>query len=353
MTVPFLNGGKKRDQVFAVDLGSRVTKAVLLTRNQERFKLSRFAIQDAPVYEKGLSEGLLTEHLRAIVRAIEPRTRQLTLAVGSSDSVLRMAEMPLLPLNDMRQMLRLNPKFYLQQNLTDYVFDCYFVPPRGKDALQGKASSNVKYKAWIGGMRRDFLATLEAGVKGAGLVADQVTLAVLGPVNAFELAQPETFLKESTALVDLGFKTSTINVVSEGDLALSRAVEIGGDKLTAGLAEAMGITYAEAEGIKIGMPQEVESHLQPLVAPLGRELRASIDFFEHDRDKTVSQVLICGGACRSDYILQLLQAELGVPCKAWNNPAGLEPALNPQQTVELEQVVGQLTVSIGAASTLF
>jgi len=39
----------------------------------------------------------------------------------------------------------------------------------------------------------------------------------------------------------------------------------------------MNITYAEAEGIKIGMPAEVQSALEPLLAGLARELRASID----------------------------------------------------------------------------
>ena len=31
----------------------------------------------------------------------------------------------------------------------------------------------------------------------------------------------------------------------------------------------MGISYAEAEGIKIGMPAEVQSNLEPLLTPLG------------------------------------------------------------------------------------
>jgi type IV pilus assembly protein PilM len=352
MTNPFFTKGKKRDQVFAVDLGARTTKAVLLSKKQDKHTLSRYTIQDAPVYEKGMPQGLLTEQLRAIVKALEPKTKQLTLAIGSSDSILRTAEMPVLPINDMRQMLRLNAKYYLQQDLNDYVFDCWIVPVRGRQADPARSAPG-KFKTWVGGARRDWLTNVEGGIKAAGLIPDQVTLTVLGPINALELAQPQTFEKEVTALVDLGFKTSTVSIVSEGELCLSRAVEIGGDRLTAGLAEAMAITYAEAEGIKIGMPQEVEAHLQPLLAPLGRELRASIDFFEHQQDKTVSQVLVCGGAARSDFILQLLQSELIVPCKSWSPVSGMEMELDAQQTNELEHVASQLAVAIGAAAMAF
>jgi hypothetical protein len=44
----------------------------------------------------------------------------------------------------------------------------------------------------------------------------------------------------------------------------------------------MSISYAEAEGITIGMPQEVQSAMEPLLSTLGRELRASIDFFREN-----------------------------------------------------------------------
>ena len=68
MTTPsFLNKTKKRQQILAIDLGSRATKSVLLDRRQDSFSLSRYAITDAPIYEKGIPQGLLTEHLRSIV----------------------------------------------------------------------------------------------------------------------------------------------------------------------------------------------------------------------------------------------------------------------------------------------
>ena len=36
---------------------------------------------------------------------------------------------------------------------------------------------------------------------------------------------------------------------------------------------------AAIRALKVGMPAEVQSNLEPLLIPLGRELRASIDFF--------------------------------------------------------------------------
>jgi len=344
------NAGKNRDQIFAIDLGTRTTKAVLLDRQADGFSLSRFTVQDAPIYDRALPQGLLTEHLKTVVEAMQPKTRQITLAIGGSESVLRSTELPLMPATEMRQMLKFNSKNYLQQDLRDYVFDCFIVPPRGKLPAEPTKAGVTKYKVWVGGTRREFLNTLETAVKSAGLTPANITLALLGPANALEFSQPESFAKETVALVDLGFKTSSISILAEGELCLSRPVELGGDRLTQGLSEAMNISYAEAEGIKVGMPQEVEAHLQPLVAALGRELRASIDFFEHQREKTVSKVLISGGAARSEFLVQLLQTELGVACKAWYPTEGLKLSLSPQQMTEVEQVSSVLTNAIGSAA---
>lgn len=340
---------KKRDQIVAVDLGAHVTKAILLQRKEEHFTIARYAVVDTPAPEQGLTPALLGEHLQRVVKALDTKVRQITLAVGPRDTILRNIELPLMPADETRQMLKVNSKNYLQQDLPDYVFDCFFVPPR-KLPEMAKATSQTKYKVWVGGIKRQLLDEYEAGVKAAGLVPEQIALSLLGPTNAFELTSPT---KESIALVDLGFRTSSISVVSGGELCLNRVVETGGDQITRILVESMGVSYAEAEQVKVGMPAEVDAPLMSALSPLGRDLRASIDFYEHQQDLPVSQVYICGAAARSEYFIQALQTELMIPCKAWDPFVGLEMSLPPQQAVELPQHAAEMAVALGAAATLF
>jgi type IV pilus assembly protein PilM len=340
---------KKREQVMAIDLGNRSTKAVLLQRKDDHFCLVRYAILDTPSSEGKLSPQALGDHLKAVAAALEPKVKQVTVTIGPRDSILRTTELPLLPVDEMRQMLKLNPKTHLQQDLPDYVFDCYIVPPQGgipKDG-ENKPAPDTKYKVWVGGIRRQALDDMVSAIKHAGLIPDQIALGLLGPANAFELTPMP---KEAVALVDLGYRSSSISVIANGELCLNRVVETGGHDITNGLAEAMGICYSEAEGIKVGMPVEVDSSLQPLLNPLGRDLRASIDFYEHHQDQPVGQVFLSGGAARSEYFIQSLQTELMIPCRVWNPVAGLEVALPPAQVEQLPQAGPQLTVAIGAAA---
>jgi len=352
MGMPFSNAGgrKKRDHMIAIDLGQRVTKAVQVQRTGQGFTLSGMALMDTPIFDKALSVQALAEHLTAVGKALGAKTRNLTLTVGINDSLVRHVDMPQLPATDLRLILKNNSRAYLQQDLGTHVFDCVSGSgPASATQAEPAKSPASKHRTLVAGAKRQLIDDLVAGAKQAGFLADHIVPGILGPLNAFELTRPEVFAGEVVGLVDIGFKSSSICILQQGELVLNRVVNMGGDRLTAGLADHLNINYAEAEGIKLGMPHEVQSALESLVTPLGRELRALIDFFEHQQDRSVSQVFLSGGTAQSDLVVQSLRHELMLECTAWNPTAFLELALPESQTADLPHAAGQLGVAVGAA----
>lgn len=347
----FENGARKRlDQILAVDLGSRTTKAVHIQRRGEDYTLSRYALLDAPIFEKSMSVEMLAEHLKAVNEALQAKTKVVSLTAGVNDALVRHVEMPRMPVEDMRLTLKLNSRNFLQQDLNNYVFDCHVIPGGEVRSEPSKgAGGQPKQKVLVAGAKRQLVDDFVEGARSAGLVAEQIVPGLIGPVNAFERALPDVFAKEVVALVDVGFKCTSICILQEGELILSRVVALGGDRLTNIVSETMNISYAEAEGIKIGMANEVQSALESVIMPLGRELRASIDFFEHQQDRTVSQAFITGASARSELVLQTLQHELMVECKTWNPTSFLQLDLSSDQAAEVEQVSPQLAVAVGTA----
>jgi type IV pilus assembly protein PilM len=357
MALPFFNRqARKRDQILAIDLGGRTTKAIHMQRRNDGFVILRYLVVDAPVQQKDSPPDLLSQHLKSITETMEVKIKNITIAIGVNDAIVRQTELPQMPVPDMRQILKINPKTYLQQDLTGHLFDCYIVPPRALPKADEKAKFNPnssKLKVLVAGAKKQVVDNLQTAARNAGLILDQIVPGLIGPLNAFELTMPEVFAKSVVALVDIGFKNTTISLLQEGELILTRVVAIGGDRITGGLAESMGISYAEAEGIKMGMPAEVQPALEALVSPLGRELRASIDFFEHQQEKHVSQVFVSGGSARSEFIVKILEAELMIPCRVWNPIGSLTLALPAQQTAEIEHIAPQLAVAVGSAAAAF
>src|SRR6266404_7305459 len=185
----FNNTAKKRDQMLSIDLGGRTTKGIHLHRKGDDFVLSRFVLQDAPIYEKNLSAELLGEHLRSVCQALDARTKLVTLAVGVQDSVVRHADLPVMPINDMRQVLKNNTKNYLQQDLPGHIFDCSILTLRAtqKPNEKPKASATgLKQKVLVAGARKQLVEDMQTAVRNTGLIPDHIVPGLVGPVNAFE-----------------------------------------------------------------------------------------------------------------------------------------------------------------------
>src|SRR4051812_7732292 len=117
----FESGARKRDQILAVDLGSRTTKAVHVQRRGEGYALCGYAMVDAPIFEKSLSAELLSEHLKNINQALGNKAKSVALTVGVGDALVRPVEMPMMPMDDLRMVLKHNSKNYLQQDLANHI----------------------------------------------------------------------------------------------------------------------------------------------------------------------------------------------------------------------------------------
>ena len=343
---------KKRNQVVAIDLGARTTKAVQIQRKGSGFELTHFACKETPTSEKQLTAEVLGPHLHSMMEAVSARSKHAVLVVGLADALLRHAELPLIPVPDMRMMLKFNAKNYLQQDFPEHTFDCYLLPLINSSE-SGETKTPTKGRVLVGAAKNTTLAHYQAAARAAGITLDMIVPSAIGPANAFEYAQPEVFKNEVVALVDLGHDNSSISILKNGELILFRVVAIGSKKITHGLAESMGVSDQEAENIKLGLLDEIQVAMQSLLMPLGRELRASIDFIEHQQDRSVSKVYMSGGSARSQFIVETLQSELMVPSEIWNPSSFLTLSLPPQQMGEIEQSAPQLTVAIGGAMSAF
>ena len=153
MAIPFLSGfRKKRDQVIVVDLGNKMTKAVQMAKRGDVYVLERYAMIEVPGENPAHYVDIFADHLKLVTDSLNTRCKQVCIAIGVADSMLRHAEMPLVPSHDMRTMLRYSSKNYLQQDLSDCTFDCHILPPRSgagaADAAGGVAKPGSKCRVW-------------------------------------------------------------------------------------------------------------------------------------------------------------------------------------------------------------
>ncbi|MEW6305705.1 MAG: pilus assembly protein PilM [Verrucomicrobiota bacterium] len=366
MATSFLSDSAKRsDRIVAISLGSRTTKAVEVFRRNGSLVLKNYVVVDAPVYDKGLSSEILAPHLKSVWAALDTQTTNVVLSLGAGDSLFRLMELPPMAESELRTLLKFNSKNYLQEDLRDHIFDCRVVqqiqrvsqetdttnggvPPTSTVTLR----TTTKARVLVGATNTSVLQIVQESARKAGLKLEQVGVSQMGPANAL-MATPDFVSTEAVAMVDFGFKYSTIGILCGGQLLHNRVVAIGGDKITSSLASAMNITYAAAEGLKTVALEKVQPKLEAVMTPLIDELRASINSFEGYEDKKIEHVYVSGGSARSAIIVQALEHQLMLPCRSWDPTTALVHELPGNKANDVKRDAPQLVGAVGSAMAWF
>jgi Tfp pilus assembly PilM family ATPase len=343
MTLPFLKKfAGQRDQIIAIDLSTSVTKGVHVRRNENGLALlmENYCLQKAPFEEQGRSRELLAEHLKSVHQALKTKTRDLVLVISMDESMLRHVESPLLERDEMRHALTLNSRQFFREDMPDCVFDC-FTPPLKK----GEANAAVragKHPFLVGIAKQDLPHELNNAARLAGLNLVQIVPAQIGLANAALQGTTKTDRQAALILVHVGPKTTTVSFLSKGTLVLTRAIGIGGEHLSKGLADAFDATAA-SEQAKIGI---IQTNVQTVLEPLALDIRGAIDYFENLEGHSVTAGYITGDLVQSRLVIETLKA-LEIPCQRLDPTTFLGVTLGIES--DLETDLPQLDVAVGAA----
>lgn len=351
-------------RLLVIDLGGWTTKAIHMERSAEGLQLINYLLQPSPFLETNLDRAGLAEHLRQIRLACGGKTKRAVIVLSMNQGLIRQVNVPDAAPSELRNILRLNSKQFVQQSLVNCALDVCLtglpeVPERvlhqsaqeapvpqpvpGRKTPTGKA-------AIVGVIPEEMLKLIEEASKDADLILEEVTLSQIGIANA-ALWGLVGIQKGVTALVDIGFRCSTITILWDGQIALNRVVPTGGDAISAQLADEMNATYRVAEAIKVSLPERAQDKLLSAVKGLCDELRVAIDFFEHTYEMPVVNAWISGAAASSPCMIETLQTLLRLPCKPVSLNETLSVNLPKNQVTNLEAHGPQLAPALGAAAS--
>lgn len=114
--------------------------------------------------------------------------------------------------------------------------------------------------------------TMISCMKKAGKSLAAIDVEPLAIARSIQYSYGDTFQNETVCVVEIGHKTTSINIYKEGKLLMPRQVPIGGEMFTKAIADAMTVTLAEAESTKLTkaeIPDSAFDSTAPGIAPSG------------------------------------------------------------------------------------
>jgi type IV pilus assembly protein PilM len=338
----------KRELAIGLDLGTRQIKAAVMLRQASALKLADYTVVPSAV-EVGKAGGTeqYAAQLQQVMTKLGTTERRARVTISCASAMVCEAAFPRVPLEEVKSALRLNASGYLRRDLSNYYLDAIELIDFSKDP---KAKKSATMRVLVGGASKDEVNWYRDALVAAKIRPETIELSAVTVINALQLCEPE-LCKQEVLLLDIGAHSTSINFLRDGEPLMTRITHFGGDRISEFVGQLLALEPNVAEEEKLTMSDAVQPLVRQAIAPLAREVRASIDFFERQQECHISRAFACGGSACSPSILTFVSEEVGFPIEGWNPVQTLDISHFNGESAKLTSLAPSLAASIGAAVT--
>jgi type IV pilus assembly protein PilM len=155
--------------------------------------------------------------------------------------------------------------------------------------------------------------------------------------------------EKNNAIIDIGAKSTSLIIIKNGLLQLSRNIGVGGDAITSRIAQTLGISDIRAEQFKrdFGVSDStfLPDAIKPVLAGIKNEIKQLLSIYQ-GQGSPINKVVIVGGGAQLPGLVGFL-SDMGVAVEI-GNPLRLVAYPKASETV-LKRFSLHLPVAIGLA----
>lgn len=345
--------------IIGLDIGtSAVRAAQVLTGRGGSLSLVGFGQVALPPGAVGDGEvrdpGPVSEAIAQLWKRAKLRTKKAVIGVANQRVVVRTIDLPYLEEKDFRQSLKFQVADHIPMPVEDAQLDFQVIGDYTTEG--GEHMMRVLLVAAATDMVEGFVAAAAAG--GVETIAVDLTpFAVARAVSP--AARREVGMAGSEAVVDVGAGVTNIVVHHNGEPRFVRILLVGGDDATSALADELGVSFDEAEALKldlgrgVGSP-ETQQVLGGRVDALVDEIRGSIDYYmSQEESEPLASLILTGGGSLTPGLLERLEQAARIEVQRATPLTEMEvgrSGLTQEQVAQVEPVIGAaLGLAIGGS----
>jgi type IV pilus assembly protein PilM len=338
--------GRKRTTV-GLDIGSGLIKLVAISHGSGEPVLTKVAlstvVDDAIVEGEVMDTGIVADAIRGLMQSAGIKTKQVVIAVGGRDVIIKKIAMERVKEAEARQLIRWEAEQHVPFDMENVELDFQILDPDG-EGLQ----MNVLLVA----AKRELVENKMALLTQAGLQPAIIDVDAFALHNAFQLNHPDA-MHGVVGLVNLGHETTNINIMEDGVPVLTRDLPLGTRRFREDLQRERGLSAEEADRLLQGF--ERSEVLEPFLETRGEELAVGIEraaAFLQSASRSaggVARLYTTGGGSRIPGLNRVLADRLRLPVQQANPIERLQVAEEVLSTLNPDEVGPLLMLPIGLA----
>ena len=320
------------DSVVGIDIGSSQIKIVRAEPSKGGACITNVAI--CPTPSEGIKEGVVVD-VAGVAAAVKNCMRSAGIkapngiaAISGPGVIVRQVQLPVMTERALRKSIRYEASKYISATVDDSVveFD-----------IMGPAQVDGQMNVMLAAAPKAMVETRVAVLTQAGLEPIAIDVEVFATQRALIDYNSDKSLMENTiAVLDIGASHSEINLISKGNIEISRTIPIAGEGLSNAIRTARASSPEEAEMYKheldltelCDVPAGSTSDpslrgVQALIDELLREIRRSVNYYQSQLpdgviDNAVDILVLTGGTARMQGLVSYIHSRLGMDVRIGN-----------------------------------
>ncbi|MEA3470813.1 MAG: type IV pilus assembly protein PilM [Thermodesulfobacteriota bacterium] len=305
-------------KIVGVDIGSSLIKLVELEDTPRGYVLRGFA--QIPL-EKGVIEdgqvvnpSALTHTIKDLTKLSKITTKNVATALSGHFAIVKKATFRAMEEDELRDLIVDEADEYLPfDDIGKVNFDLHIL---GENTLNTEQIDVI-----IAAAEKRIIKSYTSPIEKAGYSVAIVDVDSFALETAYE-ENYEFDEEDVVVLVNIGASMTNINVVRGGGSVFTRNIMLGGNAITEALKEKLGVSFEEAEKIKIEGTSEgadVSEELLIYAEPIFMEIERSIDFFISSLGGlNIQKLLVSGGCAKIKGLVDILRDRLRADVEIMN-----------------------------------
>jgi type IV pilus assembly protein PilM len=275
-------------------MGSTYVKAISLEKNNNAINITGYGCERVKADMKNA--------IKKAMFKLPIKKKELAISISGQSVVLRYVNMPIMSQNEVVKAMTFELEKYIPFNKDEINFDF---------GILKKSKNTGKMLVLIAAAKKELVDIRMSLCQSLGFRPSFIDVCPLAVANYFEFVK-EMKDKQVCAVVNLGASISSVGIIEDGQLVLSRDIFIGGNDFTKKLAEFLNKTFEQAEEVKLNsLDDSMIQYLEPVYNNLVKELKVSFDFYETQANRLIDRIVITGGAAMLKGIREAFKHSLG------------------------------------------
>jgi type IV pilus assembly protein PilM len=316
--------GKKKS-ILGVDIGTSNIKIAQITHGANP-TLDTYGIVNTVYQLGGKNDDLAIEQMAGILKALIQKAgvtaKRSVISFPNSAVFTSLIQLPKMDEKELGSAVEFEAKKYVPLELSEVDLSWTIIggnPPQGENLkvlLTAVPKSITKNYMKVFGM--------------AGLEPE------VGEIEALSLIRSLIGSAQiNCVIIDIGARTTGLNIIENGYLRLSRNLNIGGDTITDKIAQSLNISSFRAEQFKkdFGVTNAtfIPDAIKPILSIIKSEVKQVLNIYQ-SQNVAVDKILLVGGGASLPGIVGFFEdlkvnVELGNPFQSVAYSKSLEPLL--------------------------